>query len=130
MQRPEQGLADGIRKFGFRKWYERQLLSGHAHMVLGLLSVVGLLGAMEAAHGATPADQAMDAGIVLLCAGLALWAIRRYLYLLMHAEAVADQATCPACGTYGRLRLVDTPPAHGETPVCCTRCEHRWTMHG
>jgi hypothetical protein len=27
-------LADGIRRVGFRKWYERELLSSHAHMAL------------------------------------------------------------------------------------------------
>jgi hypothetical protein len=30
-------LYDGIRKVGFRKWYERELLSSHAHMVLAFL---------------------------------------------------------------------------------------------
>jgi hypothetical protein len=27
-------LAEGIRKHGFRKWYERELLQSHAHMLL------------------------------------------------------------------------------------------------
>jgi hypothetical protein len=35
-------LADGIRKHGFRKWYERELLQSHAHLVLTFLSVLGL----------------------------------------------------------------------------------------
>ena len=30
-------LAEGIRRFGFRKWYERELLSSHAHMLLAVL---------------------------------------------------------------------------------------------
>jgi hypothetical protein len=30
-------LAEGIRKHGFRKWYERQLLRGHGHMALTFL---------------------------------------------------------------------------------------------
>ncbi len=28
------GLAEGIRKHGFRKWYERELLQSHLHMLL------------------------------------------------------------------------------------------------
>lgn len=130
MQHPGHGLAEGIRKVGFRKWYERQLLSGHAHMVLALLSAIGLVAAMEAASGATASERAMDAGIVLLCAALALWSLRRYLHLLMHAEAMADQATCAVCGVYGRLRLVAAQPARGETGVCCQRCGHGWTLRG
>jgi hypothetical protein len=35
-----------------------------------------------------------------------VWALRRYLYLLSHAEATASQADCPACGAYGRLELL------------------------
>lgn len=130
MQPSSHSLAEGIRKHGFRKWYERQLLSGHAHMVLAFLSVIGLVGAMEVSQGATPQQRIVDVLIILVCAGLGLWALRRYLYLLMHAEAVANQATCTACGTYGRLRLVpDEEPREGAQ-VCCARCGHTWTLMG
>lgn len=40
-------LAEGIRRFGFRKWYERELLSSHAHMLLALLSTIALLASFE-----------------------------------------------------------------------------------
>ena len=35
-------LADGIRKHGFRKWYERELLQSHAHLVLTFLCAMGI----------------------------------------------------------------------------------------
>ena len=34
------GLADAIRRRGFRRWYERQLIEGHAYLVTGLLSLI------------------------------------------------------------------------------------------
>ena len=40
-------LSEGIRKRGFRKWYERELIAGHAHLVLTILCALGLLGGFE-----------------------------------------------------------------------------------
>ena len=40
-------LAEGIRKHGFRKWYERELLQSHAHLVLTFLCAIGLFAAFE-----------------------------------------------------------------------------------
>jgi len=33
-------LDEAIRKRGLRRWYERQLCDGHAHLVTGLLSLI------------------------------------------------------------------------------------------
>ena len=41
-------LAEGIRKHGFRKWYERELLQSHAHLLLTFLCMIGLFAAFEA----------------------------------------------------------------------------------
>jgi tRNA(Ile2) C34 agmatinyltransferase TiaS len=122
-------LADGIRKHGFRKWYERQLLQSHAHLALTFLSTIGVFMAFEAASRFhTFADRLTDLIAVPVCAGVGLWALRRYLYLLQHAEAVAHQADCPHCGTYGRLALV-RPDASGESvDVRCRKCDHQWRI--
>lgn len=120
-------LADGIRTLGFRKWYERQLLRSHAHLVLLLLSVVGLMTAMEAATlFKSLSDQFTDGMAVVVCAVVGLWSLRRYLALLKHAEYVAHQADCPACGTYARFTLVQALPDGAQ--VCCRACQHRWTI--
>jgi hypothetical protein len=120
-------LADGIRKHGFRKWYERELLQSHAHMVLTFLCVIGLFAAFEAASKfRTLQDQLVDLTAALLCASIGLWALRRYLRLLASAEAVANQADCPVCGTYGRLDLVEANAAGDEVHVRCRKCQHAW----
>lgn len=121
------GLADGVSRIGFRKWYERQLLTSHAHMVLAVLAVIGLLGSFEALREGSGDERAMNVVFVLLCAGIGLWALRRYLFLLNRAEDVANQASCGDCGEYGRFRVVPGA-APGSTDVCCHRCGHRWTI--
>ncbi len=121
-------LADGIRGVGFRKWYERELLSSHAHMLLAFLCVIALMASMEAFSGASAAGKLTNVVLVLASGGIGLWALRRYLYLLMHAEAVANQANCPQCTTYGRMTLVEEDRRNGQALVCCKKCAHRWTI--
>lgn len=122
-------LADGIRKHGFRKWYERELISSHAHLVLTFLCAVGLFTAFELydRHGPM-GDRLLDIVSVLLCAAVGLWALRRYLFLLMHAEHTANQAVCPKCAAYARLELAAEQPVGDEVQVCCRGCRHRWSI--
>lgn len=125
-------LADGIRRVGFRTWYERELLSSHAHMVLALLSVVAMLASFEAFRGASPMEKLVNTAFVLVCAAIALWSLRRYLFLLMHAEEMANQANCSQCQAYGQLQLQDLQDRRDLTgalvPVCCKRCGFRWNL--
>lgn len=123
-------LAEGIRRHGFRKWYERELLSSHAHMALALLASVALIASVEAFQGGSWGDKLIDATFVMLSATIALWALRRYLYLLMHAEEMANQASCGRCQAYGLLRVSDEARNNGShlVPVCCKRCGFRWDL--
>ncbi len=119
-------LFESVKRNGFRKWYERQLLSSHAHMVLAFLSVIALIGSLEAqgqAHGVT---QLVDILFVLVCAAIGIWALRRYLFLLMRAEETANQATCPDCGDYGRFRPVCERAQ--AIDVCCRKCSRQWVI--
>lgn len=122
-------LADGIRKHGFRKWYERELLQSHAHLTLTFLCMLGVFMGFEGTlsfHSLS--DRVTDLSAIVICGGTGLWALRRYLYLLNHAEAVANQADCPACGTYGRLRLVHEARDGENVGVRCGKCGHEWRI--
>ncbi len=122
-------LAEGIVRHGFRKWYERQLLQSHAHLVLTFLCAIGLLAAFEAAwRFRSPQDQWTDVVAGVLCAGIGLWALRRYLHLLTRAEFAANQAQCPVCATYGRLELVQSDVTGNEVQVRCKKCAHQWEI--
>lgn len=120
-------LAEGIRKHGFRKWYERELLQSHAHMALTFLCMIGLFAGFESlTRFSSWGEQLKDLGAIGLCAGVGLWALRRYLYLLNHAEAAAHQADCPQCKTYGRLDLLQSDASGNEVQVRCRKCGHAW----
>lgn len=121
-------LADGIRKVGFRKWYERELLSSHAHMLLALFCAIALMGTVELFQGGTFGDKLLNVVLFIVSAVVGLWALRRYLYLLSHAEALADQANCPVCAAYGLLNVVDHPSPGEGVRVKCRKCSHEWTL--
>jgi len=121
-------LAEGVRRFGFRKWYERELLSSHAHLLLTLLSSVALIGLLEAFQDASPADKLLNVLLFIASGAIGLWSLRRYLYLLTHAEEVANQANCPACGTYARFEVMSEDRRNGQIAVCCRACRQEWTI--
>jgi predicted Zn finger-like uncharacterized protein len=121
-------LADGVVKVGFRKWYERELMSSHAHMLLSLLSLFAMLAALEAYTEATAHQKLVDVALALLAGVITLWSLRRYLYLLMRAEFLANQANCPQCKDYGRFQLVSEDRGAQQTRVRCRRCAHDWTI--
>ena len=123
-----ESLASGVRRVGFRKWYERELLSSHAHMLLCFLATIGLIGSFEAMSGASNAAKLMDVLFILICAAIGLWALRRYLYLLMHAEEVANQANCPSCKAYGRFSVASEDRSRHLLRVCCKKCRHEWDI--
>ena len=122
-------LAEGVRRVGFRKWYERELLSSHAHLLLLLLASVGLMASFELFRGGTLSEKLLNVLFIVVCAGVGVWALRRYLYLLMHAEEIANQATCPSCQTYGRFALVRENRRDSEVMVRCKKCQHDWPIY-
>jgi hypothetical protein len=120
-------LAEGVRKHGFRKWYERELLQSHAMLALCFMSLIGIFASFEAAsHPQGLGDRLFDAFAILLCGGVGVWSLRRYLFLLTHAEAVANQADCPRCHEYARFHLL---AENGEVlRVRCKKCENEWQI--
>ena len=125
------GLADGIRKHGFRKWYERELLQSHGHMLLLLFCTIGLLGAFEVFRRDAPlSDQFSVVLSVLFCVAVGVYSLRRYLFLLTRAEAVANQAVCAKCQTYGRLALLGDDRRAQQVSVRCRHCAHEWPIEG
>jgi hypothetical protein len=132
MDRLAMKLAEGIRKHGFRKWYERELLQSHGHLVLAFLCLIGAFAGFEALGGTNSwSDQAVDILAIGVSVAVGVWSLRRYLYFLQHAESAAHQADCPQCKAYGSFKLerenaVDDAQA---LAVCCRKCSHRWTIY-
>ena len=95
---------------------------------LALLGVIAMLGSMEAMRGVPYSQQFMNFVMLVVSGLIAFWALRRYLFLLMRAEVVANQANCGDCGTYGRFTIDDVDGAPMQTRVCCMKCTHKWTI--
>ena len=47
----------------------------------------------------------------------------------MFTEAIANQAVCPQCETYGRFGLVEDDPRRQQLKVRCRKCEHEWPIY-
>lgn len=121
-------LGDGIRKFGFRKWYEKALIQSHCFLVTAIVCTVGLLSVFELFSEARGSDRLFDVLAVALFGIVGFYSLRRYLYLLMHAEHTASQATCAQCNTYGFLKVEQEERSGARLLVSCKRCSHRWPM--
>ena len=118
-----------IQRLGFQKWYERELMHSHANLVLLLCCAIALLACAEVYQASAPLlDQLMVIGSAVTSAVIGVLALRRYLYLLKHAEFVADQAVCEACNVYGRLQVLDGRDHSTALGVRCRHCGHRWTL--
>lgn len=127
-------VPQSIQRHGFRKWYERQLLSGHSHLVLVVLCALAVAGAIEVFSRQPGSSRVQMVVSVVVSAAIGIWALRRYLFLLMRAEVIANQAVCSACQTYGRWVVESEAAADEETGqtaqmrVCCRKCEARWLI--
>lgn len=121
--------AQSIRKHGFRKWYERELLQCHANLVLLLFATLGLLASAEVfSRQMAPMDQLQVLAGAVASAAIGYFALRRYLHMLGHAEYVADQATCSACKSYAKWELLGEPSDDVRLQVRCRKCAHRWQI--
>ena len=121
-------LAESISRIGFRKWYERQLLSSHAHFILGFLSAIGMVASVEAFRSAHGDETMMLTMFVLVCAAIGAWALRQYSFLLTRAEGAANQANCPDCGVYGRFAVVRPRMVDRDIDVRCNKCSREWVI--
>jgi hypothetical protein len=131
--------AAGIRRLGFRRWYERQLLESHFWLVsciLAMLLVAVCIEDMSFKEGAVQALLLMAVSIASTLLALTAW--RRYQGTMAIAEHLGARSSCPGCTAYGRFEVLASgnrasphPPA-GEPAawlrVRCKRCAHEWML--
>ena len=121
--------AQTIRRLGFRKWYERELLQSHANLVLLLLAAIGLFASAEVfSRQMAPIEQLQVLAGAVASAAIGYFALRRYLHRLNYAEYVADQAVCRGCDTYAKWELLAEEADGARLQVRCRRCAHLWQI--
>ncbi len=127
-------LPDAIRRRGFRRWHERQLIEGHAYLVTGLLALIMMAVALELIDFRQSVSGLATLLIVGAAGGaLTLFAWKQFTFLLARAEYLAGRATCSSCSTYGRFAVdhADNNPeavAGCTLHVQCRKCGHRWSI--
>lgn len=135
------GIADGIAKLGFRRWYERQLIESHLYLVTCFLCMIVVAACMEAFSLREPGLKPALMLALTLAAGFAgIHSWGRYQQLMVRAERLGDQSTCAGCKTYGSLRVTASGPlspldyarnreqAEMWIRVRCRKCGHEWCM--
>lgn len=127
-------IVDTIRDQGFRRWYERQLIESHAWLVTGFLALIMTAIAVEMiAFRESIGGFLALVGVGGSGAALCLYAWLRFNRQLFVAEHVAEQATCAACRSYGKLAFVSASHVEGTVigraiRVRCRRCGHEWAI--
>lgn len=129
-----------IRRIGFRRWYERQLVYSHAYLVGALFGLILLLAGYESLDHLRGTPMyfvaiflgAAGAGIVMVIS----W--RRFTTLLERAERFAGAAACPQCRAWGAFDVIaaervsdDDPPESGRPHwlrVKCRKCGTDWRV--
>jgi len=126
--------AESIRKFGFKRWYERTLIESHAYLVTCFLGMITTFAGLQLVADHNSVTQSLLGfvasafGVVLVVIGL-----RRYTLLLALAEDLGERATCPQCQTYASFQVTSTGPATDDGArdwlmVKCRKCDNEWKM--
>ena len=127
-------LDDDLRRTGFRRWYERQLIESHAWLVTGFLALIMMAIALETLDFGSSIANAFVLTLIAVAGGLlVVYAWRRFNLLLGRAEALAEQAVCGRCRVYGRFEVLQGRDSSESISgrslrVRCRSCAHEWQM--
>lgn len=136
---PAVDLAEGIRRIGFRRWYERQLIEIHLYLVSGFLSLVMVIACLEGFSLRAPVWETL-LRLVAMIGGTALCtgSLAHYKAVIDAAEYAAERSVCGKCAAYGMLEitqapLLTAPHASSHPPIAplgvrCRRCGHEWII--
>jgi hypothetical protein len=133
-------VVDDIRRLGFRRWYERQLIESHAYLLTAFLALILLLAGIESLDQLR-GSPLFYVAIISIAAGagtLTLVTWRRFIVLLARAELFANGATCTGCQAWGKFDVLGAEAASADDPVeagrphwvrvRCRRCGHDWRL--
>ena len=122
-------------QWGFRRWYERQLIESHAWLVSFFLCLILFVSGLEIAGNPGYANHLGGAFLAAIGAALGWFSVQRYRVMLELAERLGQDATCPTCGRYAKFEIESASP-EGETPTSrevhvaakCKHCASRWML--
>jgi len=128
--------ALGIRKLGFRRWFERQLYESHAYLLTCLLCLILVFALIEELHTRSGGPERALILAVIFCAGaVGLISFERYRAMLFRALHLSGRSNCEKCRAYGQFDVLNSARASCADPmgeywlkVRCRKCRHEWRM--
>jgi hypothetical protein len=130
--------AASIRKLGFRKWYERQLIDSHVALVACLVSGITIAAAVEEINFAEFGNAVVLLGVVAAAILIGWHSWHRYIRVLQRAERYGEHSTCTRCEAYGRFEVLasgtdreapEGAPLQGSwLRVKCRKCANTWLI--
>jgi len=103
--------AAGISKLGFIRWYERELIEGHAWLVTCFLCLIAIAACVETMSFRGPRLEALAyAAAVSVACLTGVYAWKRYLRIVSVAEYIGERATCASCHAYARFSDTASEP--------------------
>lgn len=128
-------FADRLRKQGFRRWYERQLIESFLYLTTCFLCMIVVAASLEAFGDQVPGQQrVLMLTLAIVGAGVGAVTWRRFKDALSLAEHMADRANCSGCGSYARFVVLGEGGQHGGdgapgwVRVRCRKCGHEWLI--
>lgn len=117
--------ARSIGRLGFRKWYERRLIEGHAWLISCFLCALGIAASLEGLSFKRP-DFVLTLLFVFV-AGLVCWySLQRYRVIMDEAERLGERSICGSCRAYGAFKLLGDYP---KMNVRCRKCGNEWLLN-
>jgi hypothetical protein len=118
--------ARSIARLGFRRWYERRLIEGHAWLITSILCAIAISVSLEGlSFRESVAGGLLTAAFVFVAALICWQGVRRYGALMRQAERLAEHSTCAACSAYGRFKMLSEFP---RMTVRCRKCGNEWDL--
>jgi len=115
--------ADSIGRLGFARWYERRLIEGHAWLITAIICMIAVAACMEELSFRGSAARLLAyVAVVASAVVTGLYGLMRYQKILIEAEQIGEHATCDACGTYARFKLISA------SHVRCRKCSNEWRL--
>ena len=123
--------SSSIRRLGFRKWYERELIKCHAALVTCFLCGLTVAALLERVSFRELGIEPLVMLATVFAAAILGWTSwRRYITTLRRAERYGERSACPSCKVYARFKILSTgaPADEPSLRVECRRCGTAWRM--
>jgi hypothetical protein len=116
--------ARSIGKLGFRRWYERRLIEGHAWLISCVLCALGIAASLEGLSFKSP-DALFTLAFVFVAGLVCGYALKRYRVIMDEAERFGEQAVCASCRAYAAFKVLGDYP---RLNVRCRKCGNEWLL--